>query len=202
MCGTNNIQHNSVEDIVNGTVEIALSLRRIYHPIVIFVCGLLPRYSNQSIHRVYINEINTYLCCKSKLNGISFINHTDWTFQDGFLKPNLLYADKVHLIEEGNAKLTAPIYDSINPNASNINEIVSVSLKVFACNTCFNLKQEDFPMLPCNVPARTSLCNPDKPTVKCVRKFIYKFVSTSSVPSGKPIVSVQVNSLMLFRSFK
>ena len=35
ICGTNNIQHNPVEDIVDGTVEIALSLRRKYHPITI-----------------------------------------------------------------------------------------------------------------------------------------------------------------------
>ena len=132
ICGRNNIQHNSVEDIVDGIVEIALSLRRIYHPIAIFVCGILPRDSNWSINRVYIDEINNYLCCKSKLNGINFINHTDWTFQDGSLKPNLLYANKLHLIEEGNAKLAASIYNSINPNASNINEIVSISSKVFA----------------------------------------------------------------------
>ena len=144
----NNIQNNSVEDIVDGIVEIAPSLRRIYHPIAIFVCGLLPHDSNWSINRVYIDEINNYLCCKSKLNGINFINHTDWIFQDGSLKPNLFYADKLHLIEEGNAKLAASIYNSINPNASNINEIVSVSSKVFACDTGFNLKQEDFPMLP------------------------------------------------------
>ena len=40
MCDINNIQHNSVEDIVDGIVEIALSFRRIYHPIAIFVCRL------------------------------------------------------------------------------------------------------------------------------------------------------------------
>ena len=49
MCGTNSIQHNSVEDIVDGIVEIAVSLRRIYHPIAIIVCGLFPRDSNWSI---------------------------------------------------------------------------------------------------------------------------------------------------------
>ena len=184
MCGTNNIQHNSVEDIVDGIVEIALSLRRVYHPIAIFVCGLLPRDSSWLVNRVYIDEINNYLCCKSKLNGISFINNTDWTFQDGSLKPNLFYVDKLHLIEEGNAKLVASICNSVNPNVSNINEIVSVSSKLFACDTGFNLKQEDFPMLPCNVSALNSICNPDKPTVKCVRKSIYKFVSTSSVLPG------------------
>ena len=74
MCGTNNIQHNSVEDIVDGIVEIALSLRRIYHPIVIFGCGILPRDRTGQLI-VYIDEINNDLSCKSKLNGINFINH-------------------------------------------------------------------------------------------------------------------------------
>ena len=36
MCGTNNTHHTSAEDIVDGIVEIALSLRRKYHPIAIF----------------------------------------------------------------------------------------------------------------------------------------------------------------------
>ena len=58
MWDINNIQHNFVEDIVHRIVEIALSLRRIYHPIAIFVCGVLPRDSNWSINRVYIAEIN------------------------------------------------------------------------------------------------------------------------------------------------
>ena len=108
---------------------------RIHHPIAIFVCGRLPRGSNWSISRVYIDEINNYSCCKSKLNGINFINHTDWTFQDRSHKPNVFYADKLHLIEEGNAKLAASICNTINPNASNINEIVSVSSKNYLLAT-------------------------------------------------------------------
>ena len=49
---------------------------------------------------------------------------------------------------------------------------------MFACNTGLNLKQEDFPMLPCNVYVRNSVRrNPDESTVKCVRKS----VSTYSV---------------------
>ena len=46
MCGTNNIQHTFVEDIVDGIVKIALSLRRKYHPIATFARGLLPRDNN------------------------------------------------------------------------------------------------------------------------------------------------------------
>ena len=39
-----------------------------------------------------------------------------------------------------------------------------------------------------------SVCNPDKPTVKCVCKSIYKFVSTSFVLPGKPICDSNVRS--------
>ena len=162
MCGTNNIQHNSVEDTVEGILEIALSLRRKYHPIAIIFCSLLPRDNNWSINRVHIDKINNYLCCKSKLNGINFINHTDWTLPDGSLKPNLSHADKLHLIEEGNAKLAVTIYHSINPYVSKINEIVSISSKLFACDTGFNSKQKDFPTLTFNVSVRNSVHNPDK----------------------------------------
>ena len=171
MCGTNNIQHNSVEDILDGIVEIALSLRRKYHPIAIFVCGRLHRDNNWSINRVYIYEINNCLCCKSKLNGINLFKHTGWTLQDGSLKPNLFYANKLHLTEERNTKLAASIYNSINPNANLINKVASISSTLFACDTGFNLKQEHFPMLSCNFSVRNSVCNPDKPTVKYVCKY-------------------------------
>ena len=127
MCGTNSTQHNYIGDIKDGIVEIALSLKCIYHPIAIFVCGLIPCNNNWSINRVYTDEINNYLCYKFKLNGINLIFQTDWTSQDGSLKPNGFYADKLHLIEERHPKLAASIYNSISINASNINEIVSVS---------------------------------------------------------------------------
>lgn len=128
MCCTNNIQHNSVKDIVDGIVEISLSLRHKYHPISIFLCSLLPRDNDWSINRVYMNEINNCLCCKSKLHGINFINHSDRTRQNGSLKQNPFYVDELHLIEEGNAKLAVSIYNSINPYTSKINKIVSISV--------------------------------------------------------------------------
>ena len=70
---------------------------------------------------------------------------------------------------------------------------LSVSSKLFACDTVFNLKQEDFHMLPCNVSVRNFGCNCDKPTVKYVRKSICgsnfcssKLVYASSVRPSKP----------------
>ena len=68
---------------------------------------------------------------------------------------------------------------------------------MFACHTGFNIKQEDFPMLPCNVSVRNSVYNPDKPIVKYVHKSIFKSVSTSSVCRGKPISDSNVPSSKL-----
>ena len=130
--------------------------------------GLLPRDNNWSINRVYINEKNNYLSYKSKLNVINFSNHTDWILQDGSLKQNLFYAHKLHLSEEGNAKLVVSICNCISLNAS-IDKSVSIFSKLFPCHT--GLKREDFPMLSCSMSFRNSVCNPDKPIAKYVRKY-------------------------------
>ena len=53
-----------------------------------------------------------------KLNGASFINQIDWTLQNGPLKPNQLYADKLNLIEEEKSELAESIYNSIIRNAN------------------------------------------------------------------------------------
>ena len=45
-CGKKNVQYNSVEDVADEIVEVALALRRKYHPIAIFVSGILSRDDN------------------------------------------------------------------------------------------------------------------------------------------------------------
>ena len=42
LCDTNNIQQDSSEDIVDGILEIALTLGRMYKHLNIVVGGLLP----------------------------------------------------------------------------------------------------------------------------------------------------------------
>ena len=163
-------------------------LRRKYHPIAIFVCGLLAHGNNWSISRVYINEINNNLCSISKSYSVNFINHTDSTLQDVSLKLNQFYANKLYLIEEGNAKLAASLYNSINPNKR-----VSISSKLFLCHTGFSLKQEDLPMFPCNASVCNSACNLDEPIVKYACKSIFES-RTSSVLPGKPVGYSNVRS--------
>ena len=55
ICGTNNIQHDSVEDIKGGIIDISSQIRRIYKNSNV-VCDLLPRDESWSVNRVYIKE--------------------------------------------------------------------------------------------------------------------------------------------------
>ena len=59
-------------------------------------------------------------------------------------------------------------------------------------------------MLPYNVSVRNSVCNPDKPTIKCVRKSINLLVLVLffQVNPFVIVMFVQVNSLMLVCSSK
>ena len=102
LCGTNNIQRNSSEDIVDGILEIALALRRKYNNLKIVVCGLLHRDENWSVNRIYITEKNNYLSYKCDLNWVNFMKPNNWTLSNSSLKGNLFYFDNLHLIEDGN----------------------------------------------------------------------------------------------------
>ena len=126
MCGINNIQHDSVEDITGGMIDISSQLRRIYKNSNV-VCGLLPRDESWS---VYINELNEYFRHKCNFIGVTFIDQIDWTSQNGSLISNLYYNDNLHLIEEGSAKLAALIYKHINLPVCNNNN-VSVATNLF-----------------------------------------------------------------------
>ena len=77
LCGTNNIQQDSSEDIVDGILEIPFTLRRKYNHFHIVVCGLLPRDEDWSVNWIYIREINDYLSYKCDLNGAKFIKRLD-----------------------------------------------------------------------------------------------------------------------------
>ena len=201
LCDTNNIQRDSSEDIVDGILEIALSLKRKYHHLNIVVCGLLPRDVNWSVNRIYINEINDYQLYKCSLNDFNFVKPKDWTLHNGSLKPNLFYMDNLHLVEEGNMKLSESIINVIKPNKNIPTESISISSKCFNHAADLNINDYDYPLLPCNMSVRNSVPSSErvyansihscKPvSVKDVRGS--KFVTTSKVHSCKPVCAKSV----------
>ena len=157
-CGTNDIQRDSSEDIADGILEIALTLRRKYNHLNNAVCGLLPRDKNWSVNRIYIKEINDYLSYKCDLNGVNFIKPNDWTLRNGSLKADLFHFDNLHLIKDGNTKLSESIVNIIKPN-SKTTESVSMSSKLFNHTVDFNFNDKDFLPLPFSLPAYDCTCS-------------------------------------------
>ena len=186
LCGTNNIQRNSTEDIVDGISDIIQSLQRKYVHSNIIVCGLLPRDEIWSVNRIYIDEINESLFHKCDLHNVKFIKPKDWTFHNGFLKSNLFYSDNLHLIEEGNIKLSESIVNVIKPN----NEALTISTttsQLFKRAADFSFNDSEFPPLPCSKPVFRNVCI-SKPVCKPI-------VRNSFSPTCKPVVRKSVSSV-------
>ena len=76
--------------------------------------------------------------------------------QNGSLKANLFYFNDLHLIEDGNIKLSESIVNAIKPNSKTI-ENVSMLSKLFNHAADFNFSDIDLRPLPCNVTAFDAL---------------------------------------------
>ena len=135
MCGTNNIQHDSVEDIRGGIIDISSQLRRIYKNSNVIVCDLLPR--------------DVYLRHKCSFIGVTFIDQIDWTSQNGSLKSNLHYDDNLNFIEEGGTKLAALIYKHVYLPVCNNNSVLAAT-NLFPLIINVYLSDEDFPPIQHN----------------------------------------------------
>ena len=98
LCGTNNLQQDSPEDIVDDIIEIGR-----HHHINIFISGLLPRDECTSINCVYVIETNKILKVKCSFNKFFFIDQdTYWTQTNGCLNSDMFYLDILQLVEKGN----------------------------------------------------------------------------------------------------
>ena len=109
--------------------------------------------------------------------------------------------DNLHLVEEGNMKLSESIINVIKPNKNIPTESISISSKCFNHAPDFNINDHDFPPLPCNMSVRNFVPSSErvyansihscKPvSVSDVRGS--KFVTTSKVHSCKPVCAKNV----------
>ena len=192
MCGTNNIQRDSSEDIVEEILEIALTLRRKYNHLNIIVCDLLPHDENWSVNQIYNREINDYLSCKCDLNGVNFINPNDWTLRNSSLKASLYHFDNLHLIKDGNIKLSESIVNVIKPN-SKTTESVSILSKLFNHSAYFNFNDKDFPPLPCSTTVYDNLSVP----VMFIQVNLFVLVMLIQVNLFVLVMFIQVNLFIL-----
>ena len=77
------------------------------------------------------------------MNGVHFIKTKDWTLQNSSLKATIFYVDNLHLIEDGDIKLSESILNVIKPN-SKTTESVSISSKLFKYAADFNFNDKIF----------------------------------------------------------
>ena len=145
LSGTNNLHLDAPEGIADGIIEIGSTFKRLYTNIV-FICGILPRDCYWSINRVYIKDVNEILKLKFVRFSFSYIGqNTDWTLANGSQNPELFNFDKIHLVENGNSKLSKSIRKSIEDfyDTGNINHYQLT--KSYKMAVSFVLSNADFP---------------------------------------------------------
>ena len=168
LCGTNNLQQDSPEDIVDGIIEIGYCFKKRHYRINFFICGLLPRDECTSI---------------------------DWTQPNGCLNSDMFYLNKLHLVEKGNLVLAKSICRSMEYSHRIITRNkFKTSYKVA---TVFQLNNADFPVLSSKyvckavsgctkVPSSKFISNVVAKSLRkfvCVRKFVSVPMFAQSVRS-------------------
>jgi len=119
--GTNNVNQDSAEDIVQGILAIVDFILVKIPDIKIIVTGLLPRDLYPSFRRKKIDEVNANLeemidfSDDSKYESVFFMKpESDWVLEGGMLDETLYHTDYLHLIEAGDEKFAKAIVDLIN----------------------------------------------------------------------------------------
>ena len=191
LSGTNNLYHDSPEDIANGLIKIASCFKQGNNAINVFICGILPRDGTSLINRQLIKETNNILKSSCSVNHINFIDQdTNWIQMNGSLKPDLFCSGKLHLVEKGNLILAKSIYISVRSYCEYRNNYQPI--KTYKSLTIFSLNNADFPTL--------TRLSPRKTVSDCVSVSPYKSVHNSFVkPVQKPsyISSIKPISLVV-----
>ena len=168
VCGTNNIYHDSAEDIADGILVIGLQLLKKYPNLNVLISGILPREEKNTSTRLKIEKINDILLntCKRCLNLFFMAQDDNFTTNDGALNNQLYFYDKIHLVEEGNFKLAKTFANkikSIKLMPAIVQNRTQLCCRLFSYGD-FSFKEEDFPtLLPTTkVTAKIPLMKPLK----------------------------------------
>ena len=101
--GTNNVDHNSPEEIFNGLITSGFSAKAQCQNAKVVIILLLPRDIKNSLRRGNINVVNTLLLSQClKHNLYTFKHQLEWLNIDRSLSMYLFCKDGLHLIKNGN----------------------------------------------------------------------------------------------------
>ena len=142
---TNNVDHNSPEEIANSLITSELSAQAQCQNAKVVIIPLLPHDTKNSLRRGNINVILTLLLSKClKQNLYTFKHQLEWLNIDRSLNMSLFYKDRLRLIKSGNELLAKEILCSykslkIKPHNSSIPSFKDV--------ISFSLNDSEFPPL-------------------------------------------------------
>ena len=90
LCGTDNMDHNSAEDVIRGFISSGISVQRQCHCAKVLIIQLLPRDKKFSLRRRNINIINPILESEClKYNLYTYNHELEWLNADGSLNESL-----------------------------------------------------------------------------------------------------------------
>ena len=117
LCGTNNIESNTANDIANGLLCSALTVKKRNNVTNVCITGLLPRDFRKTHMRNNIKEVNELIrvkCLSISTPQINYIEQDhDWIDEENCLRTKYYYRDRLHLVELGNKKLSDTITKAI-----------------------------------------------------------------------------------------
>ena len=143
--GTNNVDHNSPEEIYRDLITFGLSAQAQYWNAKVVIIPLLPRNTKNSWRWGKINGINALLLCKClKHNLYPFKHQLEWLNIDRSLNMSLFYKDGLHLINNGNELLAKEILCSYKSLKI---KLFNSGIRSFEDVTSFSLNNSELPLL-------------------------------------------------------
>jgi lysophospholipase L1-like esterase len=115
MCGTNNIEQRSADQVYEGTVHLIQKIQEKRADLKIILFGLLPRDSQKKglTHEALMERIktlNTKLAGLDGTNGIKFYNFFNLLTKTGLVKDDGYFDDHVHLNSAGYSIFAKQLY--------------------------------------------------------------------------------------------
>ena len=107
-CGTNNIEENTLDDIANGLLCSAFTIKKRNSLTNVYITGFLPRDFRETHMRNKIKKVNELIrekCSSISTQRINYIEQDhDWIDEGNCLRTKYYYRDCLHLNELGNKK--------------------------------------------------------------------------------------------------
>ena len=145
LCGTNNIDANTPNDIANGLLCSALTIKKRSSVTNVYITGLLPGDFRETRMRNKIKEVNELIrkkCLSISTPRINYIKQDlDWIDKGNCLRTKYYYRDCLHPVELGNKKLSNTITKAIKHS----NLTIPMNTKKYKATAA--LTGEDFPPL-------------------------------------------------------